>query len=48
VKGSGGIFVVEVDGKPVARKSLDHGFPTEAQVVAAVRDALRLSPSGAE
>lgn len=47
VKGSAGIFLVEVDGKPVARKTYEHGFPTEQEVVQAVRDALRLSSSGA-
>lgn len=39
VKGSGGIFTVEVDGRIVAKKSLDHGFPTEPQIVEAVRAA---------
>lgn len=37
VKSSGGIFVVDVDGVPVARKTVAAGFPTEAQVVEAVR-----------
>ena len=48
MKGSGGVFLVEVDGKPVARKTTERGFPTEQDVVEAVRSALRLSPSGAE
>jgi predicted Rdx family selenoprotein len=39
VKGSGGIFLVEVDGVVVARKSASSGFPSEAQVVEAVRAA---------
>jgi hypothetical protein len=39
VKGSGGIFLVEVDGVPVARKTMATGFPSEAQVVEAVRAA---------
>ena len=39
VKGSGGIFVVDVDGVTVARKTVAAGFPTEAQVVEAVRAA---------
>lgn len=32
--------MVAVDGREVARKTLDHGFPSDAQVVAAVRAAL--------
>lgn len=39
VKGSGGVFEVSVDGAIVAKKTFE-GFPTEAQVVAAVRAAL--------
>ena len=39
VQGSGGIYLVEVDGVPVARKTIAAGFPTEAQVVEAVRAA---------
>ena len=39
IKGSGGIFEVAVDGEVVARKGLS-GFPTEQQVVEAVRGAL--------
>jgi predicted Rdx family selenoprotein len=39
VKGSGGVFVVDVDGVTVARKTPAAGFPTEAQVVEAVRVA---------
>lgn len=41
VKGSGGIYTVEVDGVVVARKTLDKGFPSDAEVVEAVRAALR-------
>ena len=40
MRGSGGIFVVNVDGREVARKTLDHGFPSEEAVVGAVRAAL--------
>lgn len=39
MKGSGGIFTVEVGGQVVAKKTLDRGFPSEAEVVAAVRAA---------
>ncbi|MDP2314942.1 MAG: hypothetical protein Q8P41_18730 [Pseudomonadota bacterium] len=39
VKGSGGVFTVAVDGKIVARKSLVTGFPSEADIVAAVKAA---------
>jgi hypothetical protein len=39
VKGSGGIYTVEVGGRVVARKTLDRGFPSEAEVVAAVLSA---------
>lgn len=39
VRGSGGIYTVEVGGAIVARKTLDLGFPTEKQVVDAVRAA---------
>jgi predicted Rdx family selenoprotein len=41
VKGSGGIYTVAVDGVVVARKTLDRGFPSEAEVLAAVRAAVR-------
>ena len=37
MKGSGGIFVVAVDGETVAAKSREAGFPSEADIVAAVR-----------
>jgi predicted Rdx family selenoprotein len=40
VRGSGGIFLVEVDGKVVARKTPERGFPDEQAVVTAVREAL--------
>ena len=40
VSGSGGIFVVAVDGKVVAEKGLT-GFPSEQEVVKAVGAALR-------
>jgi selenoprotein W-related protein len=40
VPGSGGIFVVAVDGKVVAEKGLT-GFPSEQEVVKAVGAALR-------
>ncbi len=40
VAGSGGIFEVAVDGKVVAKKGMG-GFPTEQEVVKAVRDALK-------
>jgi selT/selW/selH-like putative selenoprotein len=36
VRGSGGIFEVEVDGRVVARKTPDRGFPSEEEVVQAV------------
>lgn len=39
VKGSGGIYTVAVDDRIVARKSLDCGFPSDAEVVDAVRAA---------
>lgn len=39
IKGRGGIFDVRVDGRSVAKKTLD-GFPTEEEIVAAVRAAL--------
>lgn len=32
--------MVAVDGREVARKTLDRGFPSEAEVVQAVRAAL--------
>mgnify|MGYP001399064065 CR=1 FL=1 len=38
MKGSGGIYIVEVDGKVVARKTGGE-FPTEDAVVDAVRRA---------
>ena len=41
IKGGRGIFEVKVDGVRVARKTLD-GFPTEDEVVDAVRGALGL------
>jgi hypothetical protein len=44
VRGGRGVFDVSVDGRVVARKT--DRFPTEAEVVAAVRDALRLSQPG--
>jgi predicted Rdx family selenoprotein len=40
VKGSGGIYLVEVDGKVVARKTSAHGFPTDEEVVEAVRGVI--------
>lgn len=43
VRGSGGIYTVAVAGRVVARKTLDLGFPTEAQVVDAVRGATATS-----
>jgi len=39
VKGRGGIFVVSVDGRMVARKTLD-GFPSPEDCLEAVRAAL--------
>lgn len=39
VRGHGGIFTVAVKGKVVAKKSWS-GFPTEAEVVDAVRKEL--------
>ena len=39
VPGSGGIFEVAVNGKVVAKKGMS-GFPTEQEVVTAVRQAL--------
>jgi selenoprotein W-related protein len=39
IPGSGGIFEVAVDGKVVAKKG-KNGFPTEIEVVDAVRQAL--------
>jgi predicted Rdx family selenoprotein len=39
VRGSGGIFVVSVDGAPVARKTMD-GFPTPEACLAAVKQAM--------
>lgn len=39
VRGARGIFDVSVDGRVVARKT--DRFPTEAEVVAAVRAALQ-------
>ena len=38
IPGARGVFIVRVDGELVARKTLD-GFPTEDQIVAAVRAA---------
>ena len=40
VPGSGGIFEVAVDGRVVAKKGLT-GFPSEQEVVQAVRAALK-------
>ncbi|MEO0603497.1 MAG: Rdx family protein [Myxococcota bacterium] len=39
VKGSGGIFEVQVDGDVVAKKTREHGFPEDDAVVDAVRAA---------
>lgn len=39
IRGSGGIFEVEVDGRIVAKKTPQRGFPEDAEVVAAVRSA---------
>lgn len=39
IKGSGGIFVVDVDGTTVARKTAATGFPTPEEIVDAVRAA---------
>lgn len=39
IPGSGGIFEVAVDGQVVSRKGRS-GFPTEDEVVTAVRQAL--------
>ncbi len=41
VKGSGGIFVIEVHGQIVARKTREHGFPADDAIVDAVRAALQ-------
>ena len=41
MKGANGIFLVAVDGKTVIQKTPELGFPTEAQVVDAVRAAKR-------
>lgn len=40
VRGGRGVFAVSVDGRVVASKSLDHGFPTPEACVEAVRAAL--------
>jgi len=40
VKGHGGIFTVAVGGEVVARKTWE-GFPTEVEVVRAVRAAVQ-------
>ena len=40
IKGAGGIFVIEVDGEVVARKTPERGFPEVDEVVRAVRAAL--------
>jgi selT/selW/selH-like putative selenoprotein len=37
VRGSGGIFVVSVDGKPIFSKKEEGRFPTEAEIVAKLR-----------
>jgi selenoprotein W-related protein len=39
IKGRGGIFDVRVDGRTVVKKTID-GFPTEDEIVAAVRAGL--------
>lgn len=40
VRGGRGVFEVSVDGRVVARKTLDRGFPTPEECVDAVRAAL--------
>jgi hypothetical protein len=40
IRGSNGIYEVAVDGRVIASKSFS-GFPTEAQVTAAVKEALK-------
>lgn len=39
MKGSGGVYTVAVDDRIVARKTLDRGFPSDQEVVDAVRGA---------
>lgn len=39
IRGNGGIFLVQVHGRVVSAKTLE-GFPSDEQVVAAVREAL--------
>jgi len=40
VKGSGGIFRIEVDGDVVAEKTRERGFPDDPDIVEAIRGAL--------
>lgn len=40
IRGSGGIFLVEVDGVAVARKTRELGFPDDDDVVRAVAGAV--------
>ena len=37
VRGSGGIFVVSVDGKPIFSKKDEGRFPTETEIVGKLR-----------
>ncbi len=37
VRGSGGIFVVSVDGRPIFSKKVEGRFPTEAEIVDQLR-----------
>jgi hypothetical protein len=39
VKSRGGIFLVEVDGAAVARKTAAKGFPSNEEIVEAIRAA---------
>lgn len=41
VAGRPAVFALRVDGRTVARKDRDRGFPTEAECVAGVRAALK-------
>lgn len=41
IKGSGGIFIIEVNGEVVAKKTPAHGFPADDAIVEAVRSATR-------
>lgn len=43
MKGSGGIYTVEVDSQLVAKKTYDRGFPSDEEVVEAVRQAVAAS-----